>query len=174
MKKKVPVSVAAVILLLIVFSSPAFANSSWQWVTDSPRTLLPVAIALTLVIEITGIFLFGRLVKSVRVLVIGIGAVVLANFVSFILPYAVRAGNFLIYSGEWGIAWNMAATSGPYYIILLGYLGLTVLVEVPIVYYALKRYTRQVKTLLIVIITVNIITTLFVALMERMMFHGQW
>lgn len=168
---------AAVVLFLLTFfyQTPVFANSSWNWLTDSPKKFLPYAILLTILIEILAVVIFGRLRRSFSLIIKLIVAIIIANVASFLVPYIYRAielENF--YSEGWKKAWDLAFTSGPFYIVLLGYLFLTIIIEVPLMYLFLKKHTSSLRVLLTVIVTANILTTIIVAIMERMMFYGQW
>lgn len=163
---------------LLVFSifhnSLVYANSSWHWLTSSPKELLPLAIIFTLAIEYTGILIFGKrnLIRWRKIKVFS--TIVLANIASFIFPYIARANMLRATSGNWVYAWEGAFTKGPYYIVLFGYLFMTVLVEVPIVYCILKRHALGKKFLFNLIIVLNIITTCIVAVTERTLYYGQW
>ncbi|KJF28202.1 hypothetical protein TZ02_05060 [Clostridium aceticum] len=166
---------ATSLLVFLTFgNSFVYANSSWRWLTSSPKELLPIAIIFTLAIEYIGILSLGKLhlIKWERIKIFGI--IVLANIASFILPYIIRAYTLRPISGGWVNAWRDAFTKGPYYIVLFGYLFLTLLVEVPIVYGFLKKYTLSKKFLMSLIILLNIITTCIVAIIERTLYHGQW
>lgn len=169
-------SKTVLILLLgsLIFQTNVYANSSWQWLTSSPKEILPLAITITLFIEIIGISLLGGLGNKLSVAIKGALIIIGANIASFSLPYVFRALSFHSFSGSWSHAWYDAFSSGPYYIVLLGYLFLTVAIEVPVIYYYLVNYTKNKRVLLTVIISVNVLTTLIVAVMERIMFHGQW
>ena len=171
-KQKIPM---ALILFsyITLLSSTVYANSSWRWLTSSPKKLLPIAIVLTLMVEFIGILFLGRVkgkIKPIKVL----GIVALANIVSFVFPYIVRAYLFRATAGTFAYAWEDAFEAGPFYIVLLGYLILTILLELPLVYSYLKRHTSNKKILLKSIIGVNLITTIIVAVLERTLYHGQW
>lgn len=57
---------------------------------------------------------------------------------------------------------------------MLGYLILTFIIEIPIVYYLLKDYSNNKKYLLYSIILTNFITTIGVFIMERLISYGQY
>lgn len=167
--------IVVLILFTFVYQTTVYANSSWNWLTDSPEKFLPYAILLTLVIEIGAIVLLGRLKSGFSLKVKGTLIIILANIASFLLPYIYRSIEIESFYGEgWDAAWHLSFTSGPYYIVLLGFLFLTISVEVPIIYLYLKKHTERLRILLSVIIIANIVTTLIVAVMERIMFYGQW
>ena len=155
-------------MIMLFLTSAVYANSSWHWVTTSPMTVLPFAIIFTLFIETASVVRFGRVVNTRKVLkVVG-----LANVISFIAPYLERAYRFRPVAGELSLL--VSFNKGPYYMILSGYLFLTIAVELPIVYYLLSKETANKKKLIGAIISSNIITTLLVAICERMICIGRW
>ena len=155
---------------LALYPAIIYANSSWHWVTRSPKKVLPIAVFLTLVLETIGIYTYNKIKDKGKVLFI----VTIANIVSFILPYVERANRHMPTSGTWFWAWRSAFDSGPYYMVLFGYLFLTLIAEIPIVYYYLGKIVDNKKKLLNSIISVNIVTTLIVAVLERLLCRGQW
>ncbi len=156
--------------LLTIYPAIIYANSSWHWVTRSPKKVLPIAVFLTLVLETIGIATYNKIKNKGKVLFI----VTIANIVSFILPYVERAYRHMPTSGTWFWAWHSAFDSGPYYMVLFGFLFLTLIAEIPIVYYYLGKKVDNKKKLLYSIISVNIVTTLIVAVLERLLCRGQW
>lgn len=54
------------------------------------------------------------------------------------------------------------------------FLMLTIIIEMPIVYNALKKQVQDRKVLKVVIIVSNIITTAGVAIVERLITEGYW
>ena len=158
------------ILLSVIYPVRVLANSSWHWVTVSPMKVLPLAIILTLTIETWGVIVYGKVEKKVRVFVI----VTFANIASFIAPYiysTYRLNGF--YCSGWGYAWERAFNNGPNYIIRLVYLVLTLCIEVPLVYFLLKNRSKSKKKLLLITIAVNVITTIVVAIIERLLCQGR-
>lgn len=166
--------VASVALVILIYPQAAYANSSWHWLTSSPMEFLPLAILLTLAIEMASIFLFGKLVSGFGIKLKVAILVILANIFSFVFPYILRAYQLRIFSAEWQHALYDAFHKGPYYIVLSSYLILTLLIEVPLVYYLMKKHSQRKKQLLIAIISANVVTTFIVAIVERMLFYGQW
>lgn len=74
----------ALAFLTILFTTTAFANSSWHWLTDKrPYELLPLAIVFTLLIEFVIIYFVNKPGKWWFVL----GIIIVANLASFLLPY---------------------------------------------------------------------------------------
>ncbi|MEC5424824.1 hypothetical protein QGM71_15160 [Virgibacillus sp. C22-A2] len=174
MKKQFLIIPITFLLLTAFYQQTVYANSSWQWLTSSPKQLLPFAIVLTIGIEVTAILVLGKLKKDLSLSGKTVGIIAIANLVSFIIPYFFRAIEHLGVSGGWGNAWYDAFASGPYYIVLSGYLFFTIAIELPIIYSFLSKYTNNKRNLLGIILSVNILTTIIVAVMERMMFPGQW
>ena len=162
----------SIIILISVFimclPMSAYANSSWHWITTSPMTLLPFVIILTLIIEIVSVVKFGKVKNLKKVFYV----VALANLLSYLAPYIERAYRFIPTSGGFNFA--AAFNKGPYYIVLIGYLLLTIIVELPVTFFILRKDTENAKMLAISILGANIITTLMVAIIERVVCVGQW
>lgn len=152
----------------MLISKTAYANSSWIWLTTSPMGILPIAIIVTLLIEVFGISKVCNIRKVKKVILV----VFLANIISFIYPYLERAYRFIPTSGGFSI--TAAFEKGPYYMVLSGYLLLTLIIEMPVVYSFLKKEVNSKKKLISMILTVNIITTILVAVFERIICIGQW
>ncbi|SCZ08486.1 hypothetical protein [Alkaliphilus peptidifermentans] len=176
-KKRLKFAYYFVLYLTLFFvyqTDVAYANSSWIWLTSSPKKLLPIAIVFTLVIEYLGIVTFGKLKqmdwKRIKVL----GIVIAANVASFVVPYIMRTFMMKATASNWVDAWKSAFNAGPYYIVLFGYLFITILVEIPLVFGILKKHTLSNKFLFGLIITLNVITTSIVAILERILYKGQW
>ncbi|WP_353093187.1 hypothetical protein [Tissierella praeacuta] len=155
-------------IFVILFPSVIYANSSWHWLTTSPLTVLPFAIIFTLIIEIIMVIKLGKVRNYKKVIMI----VSLANLISFLVPYIDRAYRFRPMSREYALL--DAFHAGPFYIVLVGYLLLTVLVELPVVYLLLRKDSDDEKDLNKSIIFSNIITTLLVAICERLICIGKW
>lgn len=151
-----------------MFPTVSNANSSWHWVTASPLKVLPFAILFTLIIETSAIVMIGK-VADIKKSFIVVG---LANLFSFLAPYIFRAYRFIPTSGGFDLL--AAFNKGPYYIVLTGFLVLTLIVELPIVYLMLKKETNKKPSLAITILASNIITTLLVAVCERQICIGRW
>ena len=150
------------------FGMTAYANSSWHWVTVSPMAAFPVAVVLTLLIETAGISKFNHIRNTKKVFVI----VAIANMASFAVPYLERAYRFIPTSGGYSI--TAAFDKGPYYMVLSGYLLLTLIIEMPIVFLLLRKGAANEKRLAVTILTVNVMTTAVVAVLERVICRGRW
>ena len=64
--------------------------------------------------------------------------------------------------------------AGPNYIVGAGFVILTLVLEIPIVYNLLKKHVDSKKKLLWSIVGSNIVTTAMVAVIERMVTDGYW
>jgi len=155
-------------IFLIFFQSVSYANSSWHWITSSPLKVLPFAIVFTLFLETIAVVKFGKVVNSKKAFII----ISFANLLSFLAPYFERAYRFIPTSGGFSIL--AAFNKGPYYIVLAGYLLLTIIIELPVVYFLLRKNTKNRTRLIVSILISNTITTLLVAICERIICIGQW
>lgn len=165
------VKISIILSSFIIFHNIVHANSSWHWLTANPGELLPYVIVLTLVIEIVGLSIFGKLNHDFTIKAKAAIVVTMANIASFLLPYIIRATQLHGVSSE---PWYDSFTKGPYYIVLTGYLFLTLVVEVPMVYVYLQKYSQNRRVLLTTITLLNVITTILVAGLERTILKGQW
>ena len=162
-------------ILMLVFVSffyflflrtTAYANSSWHWLTKSnPFDLLPYAVILTLLIEYVIIQQLNSIKNYFRLFIV----ICFANMASFLLPYAT-----LLLPSAVGYTLEKSIYSLPIYIVGFGYLFLTLIAEIPIVYGCCKNIVTSEKRLLISIILVNTITTAMVAAAERIIYRGMW
>lgn len=151
------------VLCFLLFPTACFANSSWHWVTFAPYTLLPLAIALTLGIETWGIFRFAGVTARRRAIII----VGMANSFSFIAPYFV---SFFL-SPPWKVLYYY-----PSYMVTLFSLVLTLIVELPVVYFGLRKTVpdHNRKRLFWIASWLNLLTTLLVGIIERIACRGEW
>lgn len=143
------------VLIAFFWAFPAYANSSWHWVAYSPQEILPYAVLVTLAVETTVIARAGG-IQDLRKAVAVIAA---ANIVSFVFPYLERALRFLAVAGSIFFAWDKAFNSGPYYIIMAGYLALTLALEIPAVYVLLGKHAVNKERLLAGAVASNVLTT---------------
>lgn len=168
MRSRIPAALVCISIVFALFPAASYANSSWHWVTTSPMTVFPFAVILTLLIETFAVVKYGKVSNTKKsILVIG-----LANLLSFLAPYLERAYRFIPTSGGFSIF--AAFHKGPYYMVLSGFLLLTVVIELPLVYFLLKDLTTSKKSLLVSIMLSNIATTVIVAGLERLICIGRW
>ena len=166
-KSKTPLRISIMILaLMALFSLNAFADSSWVWISEKrPFDILPWVALGTILIEWLSIWLIPKTGHSLKVL----GIVMIANAASFLLPYA-----FLKADLSWYGTFEHILDSGPHYIVSGVFLLMTIIIEMPIVYNALKKQVQDRRKLKVVIIVSNIITTAGVAIVERLITEGHW
>ena len=160
------IALLTIIAITALFPLTAFADSSWIWISEKrPFDILPWVAIATILIEWLSIWLIPRTGHALKVL----GAVMIANTASFVLPYV-----FLKYELSWYGPLDHILDSGPNYIVSGVFLILTIIVEMPIVYNVLKSKVQNKKLLQITIIVSNIITTAGVAVVERLITEGYW
>ena len=165
---RISIVIMALIMLLPV---SVFADSSWVWISEKrPFDILPWVALETILIEWLSIWLIPKTGHALKVL----GIVIIANAASFLLPYA-----FLKADLSWYGTFEHILDSGPHYIVSGVFLLLTLLIEMPIVYNVLKSKVHKSKVqdkkkLQLAIIVSNIITTVGVAIIERIITEGHW
>ena len=152
-------------LMLLILAQAVLADSSWCWLTDTrPFDILPPVALATIVIEVLSIWLIPHTGKLIKTSV----AVILANAASFLLPYA------LLLEDPVYPRFDDVLNAGPNYIVGFGFVVLTLLIEIPVIYNLLKKHVDSRKKLLWSIIGSNIVTTAMVAVIERMVTDGYW
>lgn len=157
--------VVAAIIYIALIPAAAHADSSWCWLTDNrPFDILPPVALATVVIEVLAIWLIPHTGKSIKTAV----AVILANAASFLLPYAICLNDPVYHD------FDQVLDAGPNYIVGIGFLMLTFMIEIPIVYNLLKKHVESRRKLLWTIVGSNIITTVMVAIVERVVTDGYW
>ena len=165
MKKRITRVIVITCFVLLIIPQAVFADSSWCWLTDTrPFDILPPVALATIVIEVLAIWLIPHTGKLMKTAV----AVILANAASFLLPYALLL-NDPVYP-----KFDDMLNAGPNYIVGAGFVILTLVLEIPIVYNLLKKHVDSKKKLLWSIVGSNIVTTAMVAVIERMVTDGYW
>ncbi len=166
-------SLSAYLTALILSSGlslMASANSSWVWITETrPYDVLPFVIIATLFIETVTIDRFSKIDKWTTTFF----AVLVGNILSFLAPYFMYA-NFTTPYSDAGFSLREILNRGPYYTVGSAFLVLTILIELPFIYWFLRKEAENKKKLAAVIVAVNVVTTALVALTERLLCHGQW
>ena len=151
-----------------VFPMLASANSSWVWISETrPYDILPFVIIGTLLIETVAVNLVNKVGNWYKTFF----AVLVGNIISFIAPY-IGYSNSLY--GQMGYTLSQIIDRGPYYTVGTAFLLLTLIVELPIVYFLLKKDADNKKKLALCIVLANIVTTVLVALVERTLCYGRW
>ena len=165
-KYKLFSSILLTLAVFLAFPLTVFANSSWYWISETrPYDVLPFVIIFTLVIEVVSVYFIGK-AKALTKLIF---FVLLANVLSFAAPYV-----FLYTTPNLVYTFEQQLNNTPFYTVGIIYLITTVVIEVPIVYYALRKSSENTKRLLCSIIGVNIITTVITAIIERTVCTGSW
>ncbi len=146
---------------------PAFANSSWTWLTTGrPYMLLPAVIVLTLAVETGAVSLTlekGHIKRAFSFVALG-------NLLSFALPYLIMFADFG--TSPFPISYYFQDT--PSYTVGILFLAITLLVEVPVVWMNLRQYAKKERKLLAMIICANAVTTGLTAIAERALYPGFW
>jgi hypothetical protein len=128
-----------IVVLVFLNSSFLYANSSWKWFAGNPITVLPYVTLFTLVSEIFMIIKINK-ITTIKNIVKTFLVIILANFTSFLLPY--------LFMGLWDeLEYNYGfletlkhnISKFPFYIINIGYLFITIIIEIPIIYNLLKK-----------------------------------
>lgn len=156
-------------LLLFAFPVFASANSSWVWISESrPYDVLPFVALGTIIIEVLAINLFGSVKNTGKSLAV----VTMGNLLSFLLPYAYINYFTPPYSDVYNL--TEIIERGPFYTVGAVFLLLTLIIEIPVDYLLLKEDAKNRKKLILAVVLSNIITTVLVALTERLICRGSW
>ena len=157
------------IIFSLAFPMHAYADSSWHWISDTrPYDVLPYVIVMTLAIETFSVVLLGKVPRIGKVFCF----VAIANILSYLAPYLFWY--WFGFQGD-GIYRTYAEFMEHWPVFTVGilYTIMTLAVEVPVVYKALKKDTENRKRLLWVIIAANLVTTLITYLCEHHFCNGR-
>ncbi len=170
MKKYKTFSLCAIALLgTMVFSFSASANSSWVWISETrPYDILPFVIVGTLLVETIAVNIICKIDNWYKTFF----AVFVGNIISFAVPY-IGYSNTTPYADA-GYTLSQIINHGPYYTVGTAFLLLTLLIELPVVYFLLKKDCDNKKKLALCIVTANVVTTVLVAIVERTLCQGHW
>ena len=147
---------------------PAFANSSWVWISETrPFDLLPAEIAGTLLIEVAAVLLSLQRRRFWKALFF----VTLGNLLSFAAPYLYI---LLVTAVEGIYSFSKFIDHWPYYTVGVIFLIVTVAIELPVVWLALRKDAKNQRRFAWIIIAVNVLTTGLTALAERLLCRGSW
>ena len=177
--KKNAIVLLFIVLCILLISSVAYANSSWIWLTFlMPYNILPYAAVLTIALETFLICKFNHIKQTLKALIV----ICVANLTSFLLPYI-----YLINSSSYnGVLYELDSITSamravernvmhwPFYNVGIIFLLLTLVIEVPMVYFLIKKEDMNKKKFITSIILINILTTILVALVERILCRGIW
>lgn len=155
-------------LLVFAFSLTAFANSSWVWISETrPYDVLPFVALATLIIETAALNGFLKIGNWHRVFT----GVLIGNLISFAVPY-IGYSNTTPYAGYYTL--TQILQRGPFYTVGAAFLIITVAVELPFMYFWLKKSVKNKKLLVLVTVLANVVTTAMVALVERLLCEGYY
>ena len=158
------------VVFIFLFPKTAYANSSWHWLTENtPFDILPYVVILTLIIEFAAIKILNPVDNSAKNTVRLLAIICFANLASFLLPYTIWLAPSAV-----GYTFEMSINGLPIYTVGGFYLFLTLLAEVPIVYFGLRNIVVNRKKLLASVICVNVITTVMVTFIEKIICRGSW
>ena len=154
------------VIMITLFPISVYANSSWRWISETrPYDVLPFVILLTLIIEIAGTYFLAKIKELRKISLI----ITVANILSFTAPYLFTLiFPSVIYSFE------QMLEHTPFYTIGFIYLIITLLAEVPFVYFNFKTQVTDKIKFISIIIGVNVVTTAIAAITERLICYGVW
>lgn len=154
-------------LLVFAFSLTAFANSSWVWISETrPYDVLPFVALATLIIETAALNGFLKIGNWHRVFT----GVLIGNLISFAVPYIGYSNTPPYYD----MPLSYILERGPFYTVGAAFLFLTVAVELPFIYFWLKKDVKNKRLLVLVTVLANVVTTAMVAVVERVLCEGHW
>lgn len=154
-------------MLIFIFSLTAFANSSWVWISETrPYDVLPFVAIATLIIETAALNGFLKIGNWHRVFT----GVLIGNLISFAVPYIGYSNTTPYYD----MPLSYILERGPFYTVGAAFLIITVAVELPFMYFWLKKSVKNKKLLVLVTVVANVVTTAMVALVERLLCEGYY
>ena len=155
-------------ILVSLLPATASANSSWMWLSEArPYDVLPFVAVLTIAIEAAAIwYVLGKqhLLKTAIV-------VVIANLLSFAAPY------WFIYDETLHMPlkpFPELMEYGHYYTVGAIFLLMTLLVELPVVFFTLRKHAGRKGRFFLSVVGANVATTLITAAAEHIFCYGQW
>lgn len=164
---KVISNTSVAFLLLFSFSFTAFANSSWVWISETrPYDVLPFVAAATLAIETAALNLILKIGNWHKVF----SGVLIGNLISFAVPYIGYSNTPPYYD----MPFSHILERGPFYTVGAAFLIITVAVELPFMYFWLKKNVQNKKLLVLVTVVANVVTTAMVAMVERLLCEGYY
>ena len=89
-------------MFILLLSKPALANLSWRWFNAQPEASVGGSGSTDLVVETWAITSYGKVTKKSKAFIV----VALANMLSFVAPYVLRAFMFQPISGGFLDAWS--------------------------------------------------------------------
>ena len=157
---------AACAALFCLLPLTASANSSWVWISNArPYDVLPFVALITIAIEAAALWWTLGKQHLTKIVVV----VVIANLLSFAAPY------FFEYTNPQRIyPMTQVLDKFPSYTVRAMYLVITVIVELPVAFFSLRKHAERKGSLLLTAACANLVTTLLTAAAERLFCYGQW
>jgi len=160
------ISIFVIIALLLLIPQAVYADSSWYWISETrPFDILPFVAIATILIEVMWIRNATRMKELGKVFFV----VIVANLVSFVAPYVIEYLSMSWYGSIFDVI-----DAVPIFTVNVGFLMLTMVVEMPIVYNSLKKYVANKKMLMWHTLYANVATTVMVVIVERLICSGSW
>ncbi len=102
--------------------------------------------------------------------------IALGNLLSFLTPYLIIGIMPVIFEEDPGFFARIEyeVSRHPFYIVGIAFLLFTLVVEIPVVYFSLRKRVKNRRALLLCIAISNVFTTGAVALIERITYKGSW
>ena len=167
-KNNFVVSFLLAMLMSVGFSVTAFGNSSWVWITESrPYDVLPFVIVFTLVAETYAIKALAGVKNTAEAFI----PVLIGNILSYAVPY-IGYSQTTPYAGAFSLGYILER--GPFYTVGTAFLITTLVVEIPVVYFFLKKKAEDKRNLILTAVGANVFTTVVVAVVERVICRGRW
>lgn len=164
MYKRITVLILTV-LTIVLLPITVYANSSWRWISETrPFDVLPFVAIGTILIETLAISIIPRHKNPAKVFCV----VTFANLLSFASTYLFFLPGSLVYTFEESLK------HFPIYTVGIFYLALTLLVELPVVYFLLGSGTEKKRAFLWTVVLCNVETTVIVSFIERLLCYGKW
>lgn len=162
--KKALLETFVFIILTFCFTPTVFANSIWTKRMDNYSYMehFPYIIIGTLIIEILALLAVTGMKKPLKV----IGAVVLANAASFLIPEMII--NVIMFNGN---HFEFFMLFNTYWVLNVIFIIITIVIELPIIWVILRKDEKNVKALLLTTVAVNIFTTVVTAFIDIQIYN---
>ena len=162
------VNAVCMAMLMCILPVTASANSSWIWLSEArPYDVLPFVAVITIVIEAAAIWYVLGKQHLLKIAIV----VVIANLLSFAAPY------WLIYAENLRVPlkpFPELMERSHYYTVGAIFLLMTLLVELPVVFFTLRNHAGKKGRFFLSVVGANVVTTLITAAAERVFCYGHW
>lgn len=159
---------ALVVLMICLLPMTASANSSWIWLSEArPYDVLPFVAVITIAIETAALWYVLEKRHLVKISVV----VVIVNLMSFAAPYLFLYDETIRMPLK---PYTALMEYGYYFTVGVVFLLMTLLVELPLVFFILRKHADQKWRFLLTVVGMNVVTTLITAAAERIFCYGHW